>query len=103
MQNEANKSDSKPGDATSDAWEAVNHLTVRQIVTQLKLSGLAGSTLRGFTTPEGLPFVVMVGIGKSAHAAEQLFRDALTMAGTPVDACDNPGICQHCGHAQVSP
>jgi hypothetical protein len=60
-------------DKTNDAWEAVRHLTLDQIVTKTKLSNASALRLNGFTTPEKYPFVLVLAIaGPGNEAAVEL-------------------------------
>lgn len=56
-------------DKSNDAWEAVRHLTLDQIVTKTKLAKASGLRLNGFTTPEKWPFVLVVAIGGPGNEA----------------------------------
>jgi ABC-type sugar transport system substrate-binding protein len=47
-------------------WEAIRHMTIDQLVTATKLHG-SSSGVVGWTTPEGWPFVVVVGVGSPGN------------------------------------
>lgn len=50
----------------ADPWEAVRHMTLDQLVTYTKLNGSAFA-LRGFTTPEGYRFTILLAVGSPGN------------------------------------
>jgi hypothetical protein len=76
-------------------WEAIRHMTVDQLVTATKLHGSC-SGLTGLTTPEGWPFVVVVGVGSPGN--EQVvewareFYEKMAAAASSTRVAVNPGV-----------
>ena len=76
---------------TDEAWERLRFATIDQMITTTKLRGSC-LTLKGHTTPEGWPFVVVVAVARpgnerAVELAEQMGRD-LTEAGAAVHRVD---------------
>lgn len=63
--------------ATEDPWEKLRHITLDQLVTSTKLQGSA-TTITGWTTPEGWPYVLAAVVVKPGNEAVlALFSDFL--------------------------
>lgn len=60
----------------SDPWEAIRHLTIDQLVTQVKLAG-SSFLLCGNTTPENWPFRMILVIGKPGNEGALLLIEKI--------------------------
>jgi hypothetical protein len=73
-----------------DPWEEIRFMTMDGLVTFTKLHGSAFS-MRGWTTPEGWPFTVMIAVGSPGNEAlPQALLDTVAALASLKAAVVNP-------------
>lgn len=93
-----------------DPWERIRHLTVDQLITEVKLAGGSACALHGNTTPEGYPFAFFLAVGTTEgnmFAVDLVQRCEATLdarAGwAQKDSNPEAFTCPRCGLASYNP